>query len=1497
MAVWGSYESGKELAQSGVGVLWAARPAGAPGSEERFVIKTNEGLLFLGDAEQTERGSAMFLESAQAQKALSDAGVPGWARILEIGRTDAGAYYVADRYQRSVQKIVVRGIKVGAAGLRQVVTGIVDALVELRTRASRPHGNLKTTNVLIGGPDGPTVDRDPIVLTDLKPASTLSPKDAEDDIRAIGRLVYEMVMLRTPRDSVGLTVSMTSDWSRLGGSALAWIDFVNRLLDVTPGRALPDLSELKDLIPGTGSAVTSGRKLPLLAVGGVLTLAIAGGIVYFAIRPKPIQGGGGGGGLVERPPEDINDANWKSLMSFVTNVLSRRTIIKDRLMGDRAVWGEVPPRVQDILGGTGLEMPWDFLPRPENGWGDNAILSKAQYVPSGWEGPTGIAKGNTKQLEEWRAKAAILLDRAKAVDSWMKGILPADIEKEWETPAWETFGWTAQLSELARLRGVLSTPMGEMKLAKEEDLVTAVRFAQQGKQLGQATKALVGSMKALDESGDEALKQFAGAVRAHTSGVEFKDLIAKVKESHELARDIAARLADKSRWDYAEFSARFKANHAEQMSGGDKKLAMSDFSVWKVGAGSADFSLDEKATADLRARALAAKAKADAGIEELPKAQADPKRKAKLVKAKVDEDKLLKDLTDARQSVEPLAKETVFASNKARLEASLASFEKLAGRADEIPRRGDFDTFTSLEKFFTSAANTNLGPGFREVLIKQIGLQKSNPDLSVVQDTLGDGWLAGLKALEDAAGNAMPAKFGAELGPEAAMFDGILATQRKAALKAVGDGVTVLPVEQHINAAATLKPVTDYLAFKQNLAGIVKNAAESTVLMKSGDWKATDAKGKAAFDEIGRLPAIKLLAEDKALPLNALAAWKKDYDEIERLRAAIANPAGTSFDAAAKGVLDAPADVLNRVLLAWNLVLKLDAAAPSTDKARLDALDKAARDVVVKIEVRKPATASQLKAQIDKDKEAIWLGFMARVADLPDDVKRGEALIVGRDQMKAFGFDEANLSDPRLTAMPGARYNIVLSRVKDAIANLNANPAGKGKDDVAKAARLADANKVEALLAQLRKVAANEVDAVARPLLDKLDEASKASDKPAFSASESGPMSKIEGVVQGWSADPPGPDDAFVVYKWKGHELVFRKVQLEGQSEATYLCTREVSLGLLIDVADAAGVASALFAKDGSTGGLTKFLDPNSEGTDPTKVGPRVWMPKAGGGIKPAEGVPNNLDGWYPLPQNNKNFASGINFLPAGVKVSPPSPALPVQYVSPASAALIARRIGCRLPTRDEFIGALSAKDTQTTGANLRDTTWKAVYDQMQAEVDGPANKLAAKNNAPLKPCWPNVGIFVTPELSDARKTSKDTAFYADKNDATVFFLPAEAPAASAANIADLEGNVAEYVTASPEAADALALKAEQSLSPPSDGWKSAVDGNVFVIGGSALSPSKIGEVVYDNKTPYPLAGASCGRGFSDVGFRLAFSASGGSGSPIDLAKKALPLAKYAAIK
>ena len=53
--------------------------------------------------------------------------------------------------------------------------------------------------------------------------------------------------------------------------------------------------------------------------------------------------------------------------------------------------------------------------------------------------------------------------------------------------------------------------MGEMKLAKEEDLVTAVRFAQQGKQRGQATKALVGSMKALDESGDEALKQFAGA--------------------------------------------------------------------------------------------------------------------------------------------------------------------------------------------------------------------------------------------------------------------------------------------------------------------------------------------------------------------------------------------------------------------------------------------------------------------------------------------------------------------------------------------------------------------------------------------------------------------------------------------------------------------------------------------------------------------------------------------------------------------------------------------------------------------------------------------------------------------------------------------------------------------------------------------------------------------------------------------------------------------------
>ncbi len=1491
MAVWGEYESGKELAQSGVGVLWAARPAGAPDSEEKFVIKTNEGLLFLGDSEQTERGSALFLEAASAQKALTDAGGSGWARILEIGRADAGAFYVADRYERSVQKLVVRGIKVGALGLRQVVSGIVDALIELRNRASRPHGNLKTTNVLIGGPDGPTVDRDPIVLTDLKPSSTLSAKDADEDVRAIGRLVYEMVMLRSPRDNVGLTVSMTADWSRLGGAALVWIDFVNRLLDVTSGRALPDLTELKEMIPGSGSAAKAGRKLPLLAVGAVVALAAVAGTIYFVMRQKQ-------GVIVPPPPpppaEAIDDVKWKGLLGFIENVLLRRANIKEQLVGDDKVWGKVSEEVRSVLGASNLEMPWDFLDMPDKGWGNYAILKTPPYFPSGWDGPTGIAKGNAKKLEEWRGKAAVLFNQAKTVDSWMKGILPADPEKEWQVSAWATFGWTAQSNELDRFRKMLSPAMGEMKEIKGDDLAAAIRFAEQGKQLADASKGLADAVKKLEDSGDEALKQFGGAIREYTQVATVPDLKKRVDEVQELAKRIGTKLDDKSNWDYSMFSTGFKQKHAVEMGGGEKKLSFQDFSVWAERAGDAEFQRKDSLTAKIRDHATAAVAKSDGGLRELERTVASPKRLERLLTSlrkrtpqELDVETLRTNLKEAKSAAESLAKAIVFNSNKDALEQQLATAEGLAKRADEV-RNGEYETIEALVEASRKKADT-LEPGFREALNKQIdrvaASKPASEGLGAAQEELEEGWLVGLRKLQEAVAAALPAKFDAP-GIDASMLD----APRAAAMKAVGDAVKGLPTDQDISGVASLPSVRAYVDFRKNLAGVAADVAASATLMKSGAWEAEDVTGKRARAAISASLAIKAIADGKVVP-ESLAAWKQDYDEVEKLRGALLGPVAPAFDEAVKGVVKPPEGVvINRLMLMWALVRKADAASPSLDKTRLQTLDSAARAVLLKIEARTPAQAEQLRLQVAADKVKMWTEFMVRVAAVPDESKRAEALIAGRDEMKNFGIGELKPDAEPLRSMPGTRYNIVLSRLKEESRKLESNPAGKGKDDAALAARKADAGKVGALLKRLQAVSLN-LDAVDKPVIDELDKASKAFDKAAFKADESGPMTPGSPGAAEWTLGTVGPNEESVSYKWNGHELVFRKLEIDGQS--SYLCTREVSLGLFIQVAEGAGVEGVM---PGEKFSLTKLPDDTVK-FDTTITGPRAWKLKSvGSGIEVSKGVANDLFGWYPLPVANKDFnpPTGITFLPLGVSVAPPSLDLPIQYISPASAAFVAHRIGCRLPTKGEFVGALAAGASDPVGPNLRDEAWKAVFKQMQAEVDGPANRAAT---AKLKPCFPSAGIF-TPEFIKGRRTDADADFHAGMNDGTLFFRSVEAPATE---LSDLEGNVAEYVAASPEAADTLARLADESLRalPPSEAWKPAVEGNIFVIGGSALSPSKVGEWLYDNKVAYPIntKNANYVKGFSDVGFRLAFSASGGSGSPIDIARKAVEGAKYAAVK
>jgi hypothetical protein len=170
-------------------------------------------------------------------------------------------------------------------------------------------------------------------------------------------------------------------------------------------------------------------------------------------------------------------------------------------------------------------------------------------------------------------------------------------------------------------------------------------------------------------------------------------------------------------------------------------------------------------------------------------------------------------------------------------------------------------------------------------------------------------------------------------------------------------------------------------------------------------------------------------------------------------------------------------------------------------------------------------------------------------------------------------------------------------------------------------------------------------------------------------------------------------------------------------------------------------------------------------------------------------------------------------------------------------------RRGCRLPTAEEWAAA-AAMDSGGT-PNRRDAAWKKVWDFSQAV--GGAPKL-------------NDAVFGGPELP------RDVTPAVPGDDGVVWF--ADVNAGAGARIKNLVGNVAEFVTTS--AIDPIADKNEA--------MKIGTLGRV--IGASALSPAKI-----EHATPQTIPPNAVGKEFSDVGFRLAFTA-GAAAKPVPITTK-----------
>ena len=241
MLSFGSYETVSELHRQGFVVVYRARLA--TGGEEDFAVKVFEPIALLAGAEEAKAESEFFRSGARTQQLVQGEGGSHWAPIHQCDSTDEGAFYVTDYYARSLQQLIDGRARPSAGVLHKIIESVALGLVELKQACNRPHGRLKATNVLIGG-EGKTAALK-TVLSDPLPDEHIKKYHWTDDLRAVGELIYQLIMHRSAPTAHGWKISQTDEWKTLGGPAKNWIELCNRLLSAP---AKPDAITLEGLI-------------------------------------------------------------------------------------------------------------------------------------------------------------------------------------------------------------------------------------------------------------------------------------------------------------------------------------------------------------------------------------------------------------------------------------------------------------------------------------------------------------------------------------------------------------------------------------------------------------------------------------------------------------------------------------------------------------------------------------------------------------------------------------------------------------------------------------------------------------------------------------------------------------------------------------------------------------------------------------------------------------------------------------------------------------------------------------------------------------------------------------------------------------------------------------------------------------------------------------------------------------------------------------------------
>lgn len=285
---YGAFETVSEMHRGPRASVHVARHEGS--SDDGFAVKVVEPNVSIIGQRAAERRCEAFLESMRVQQVIASDASSHWAKVHELGRLDAAAFAVMDRFPSSVEQLITFRRDAEAGQLYTIMSGVTAGLRELADRhEGRGHGNLKPSNVLLGDSGSQVALADP--ATDSQIAE--EQLSVMDDLQAAGGLIYGLVLHREWRGGFGAKVESGPAWNRIGRTGQGWYRLCSGLLEGEGGAHATDapktLEEMATAVEALSPSAKSSAASPKLIMAGIGMVAVIGAVIAVAM----LRGGGG----------------------------------------------------------------------------------------------------------------------------------------------------------------------------------------------------------------------------------------------------------------------------------------------------------------------------------------------------------------------------------------------------------------------------------------------------------------------------------------------------------------------------------------------------------------------------------------------------------------------------------------------------------------------------------------------------------------------------------------------------------------------------------------------------------------------------------------------------------------------------------------------------------------------------------------------------------------------------------------------------------------------------------------------------------------------------------------------------------------------------------------------------------------------------------------------------------------------------------------------------